>query len=47
MLRHLYTDERARNRAIGVWAAVAGLALALGRVLGGALVGGWNWRGIF
>ena len=47
MLRHLYTDERARNRAIGVWAAVAGLALALGPVLGGALVGGWNWRGIF
>ena len=47
MLRHLYTDERARNRAIGVWAAVAGLALAAGPVLGGALVGVWNWRGIF
>ena len=47
MLRHLYTDERARNRAVGVWAAVAGLALAVGPVLGGALVGGWNWRGIF
>ena len=47
MLRHLYTEERSRTRAVGVWAAVSGLALALGPVIGGALVGAWNWRGIF
>jgi EmrB/QacA subfamily drug resistance transporter len=47
MIRQLYLDERSRNRALGVWAAVSGFSLALGPVLGGALVGAWNWRGIF
>jgi EmrB/QacA subfamily drug resistance transporter len=47
MLRHLYPDERARNRAIGVWAATSGFALAAGPVVGGVLAGVWSWRGIF
>ena len=47
MLRHLYPAERVRDRAIGIWTAVCGLALALGPVIGGALVGVWDWRGIF
>src|SRR6202007_554481 len=47
MIRQLYPDAKARTRAIGVWAATSGFALAMGPVVGGILVGVWNWRGIF
>jgi EmrB/QacA subfamily drug resistance transporter len=48
MLRHVYTNERERGWAVGVWTAVSGVALALGPVLGGALIGIFGiWRAIF
>jgi EmrB/QacA subfamily drug resistance transporter len=47
ILRHIYTDTRQRTWAVGIWSAVSGLALALGPVIGGAIVGAWSWRGIF
>jgi EmrB/QacA subfamily drug resistance transporter len=47
MLRHVYTEERSRARAVGVWTAVSSVALAFGPVVGGALVGYWDWRAIF
>jgi EmrB/QacA subfamily drug resistance transporter len=47
VLRQIYPGERQRARAVGIWAAVSGLALALGPVIGGFLVGAWSWRGIF
>ena len=47
ILRHVYADRATRANALGVWSAVAGLALALGPVIGGALVGLSSWRAIF
>ncbi len=36
-----------RGMALGVWGAVAGLAIASGPVVGGAVVQGWSWQTIF
>ena len=47
MVRHLFPDRRDRAQALGVWAAISGLALAAGPIIGGALIGLWTWRGIF
>ncbi|MFD9096925.1 MFS transporter [Streptomyces collinus] len=40
-------DPRERARAIGVWASVFGLSMAVGPVTGGALVAGFGWRSLF
>jgi EmrB/QacA subfamily drug resistance transporter len=47
VIRHLYPDHAVRARALGAWAAVSGLALALGPVIGGLLVGAGDWRTVF
>ena len=47
VLRHIFPERRERARAVGTWAAVTGLALAFGPVVGGALVGAAGWRGVF
>jgi EmrB/QacA subfamily drug resistance transporter len=39
--------QRLRPLAIGIWGGVAGLGVALGPLIGGAVVQGWNWQGIF
>ena len=47
IVTNTFTETRERARAIGVWGAVFGLSMALGPVIGGALVSGIGWRAIF
>lgn len=42
-----FTEVRERARAIGLWAATAGLAAAAGPLLGGVLASTVGWRAIF
>jgi EmrB/QacA subfamily drug resistance transporter len=47
IITNVFTDPRARARAIGAWGAVIGVSLALGPVVGGALTETVGWRSIF
>jgi EmrB/QacA subfamily drug resistance transporter len=47
IIANTFTEPRERARAIGVWSGVVGISMALGPVLGGALVASLGWRSIF
>src|SRR5471032_2796906 len=47
IVRHVFTDERERALAIGIWAAVSSSAAALGPVVGGVLLEYFWWGSVF
>ena len=47
IVRNVFEDPRERAQAIGVFAAMFGISMALGPVLGGLLVSAFSWRAIF
>jgi EmrB/QacA subfamily drug resistance transporter len=40
-------SEKFRPAAIGIWGGIAGLGVATGPLVGGAVVQGWSWEAIF
>jgi EmrB/QacA subfamily drug resistance transporter len=47
LLTNVFTARRERARAIGLWGAVTGAAIALGPIVGGWLLEAFDWRSIF
>jgi EmrB/QacA subfamily drug resistance transporter len=47
IVTNTFTEPGERAKAIGAWGSVYGLSMALGPVIGGALVDSVGWRGVF
>ncbi len=47
IITNTFTNPKERAQAVGVWAAVVGVSMALGPVIGGVLVTSVGWRSIF
>ena len=47
IIGRVFDEPSERARAIGLWAASTGLAVAAGPALGGVLAGALGWRGLF
>ena len=40
-------EPRRRPLAIGIWGGISGLGVAVGPLIGGAVIEGWDWQAIF
>ena len=47
ILVQVFTEPQERARAIGMWAAVAGVGVAIGPILGGFLLEHFSWHSVF
>jgi EmrB/QacA subfamily drug resistance transporter len=47
LISNVYTERGERARAIGLWGATAGIAIALGPIVGGWLLEQFSWTSIF
>src|SRR5580658_819357 len=47
LISNVFTERSERARAIGLWGAAAGVAIATGPIVGGWLLGHFSWASIF
>ena len=47
LISNVFTERRERARAIGLWGAITGAAIAMGPIVGGWLLQVSDWRSIF
>jgi len=47
LISNVFTERRERARAIGLWGAIGGAAIAMGPIVGGWLLEHYSWAAIF
>src|ERR1700756_1868374 len=47
LISNVFTERKERARAIGLWGAIAGMAIAMGPIVGGWLLERFSWASIF
>jgi EmrB/QacA subfamily drug resistance transporter len=47
LISNVFTERRERARAIGLWGAIGGVAIAMGPIVGGWLLEHYSWSAIF